>query len=263
MPSKGSEQPLIHSLRLLAEKSNKNQELKNAPLDFNFDNFISLHNASLMGNIELINLLLDGGADIAWWIPSIPNGMMLPWIRRSSKVFVGNYVKDPGTALHWAVRAGHSAAVKLLLERGAPIEAVRFRDPRSKHSRSGWTPLHEAADNGNEAIAAILLDHGADIEAGYWATATAIRTETALSLAKGKNRQHIAEFLCQNGAQVGQRRPLRDASGRGPLHLAVEAGHLGVVKLLVERGANINKAGKSHTLVVRFCLPLGHRIENF
>jgi len=139
MPSKGSEQPLIHSLRLLAEKRNKNQELKNYPLDFNFDNCISLHNASLMGNIELINLLLDGGADIAWWIPSIPNGMMLPWIRRSSKVFVGNYVKDPGTALHWAVRAGHR-----LKQFGfeTPDQSIREADgPPSTKQRTTETKL--------------------------------------------------------------------------------------------------------------------------
>ncbi|WZH42152.1 LOW QUALITY PROTEIN: Serine/threonine-protein phosphatase 6 regulatory ankyrin repeat subunit B [Fusarium acuminatum] len=52
---------------------------------------------------------------------------------------------------------GHRVVVKLLLERGAEVEA--------KDSKHGRTPLSWAAVNGHEATVKLLLDKGADVEA--------------------------------------------------------------------------------------------------
>ncbi|MBE3049891.1 ankyrin repeat domain-containing protein, partial [Candidatus Bathyarchaeota archaeon] len=53
-----------------------------------------------------------------------------------------------------AAENGHEAIVKLLLEKGAYIEAK---------DSSGWTPLLSAAENGHEAIVKLLLEKGAYI----------------------------------------------------------------------------------------------------
>ncbi|KAF4335972.1 ankyrin repeat-containing protein, partial [Fusarium beomiforme] len=60
------------------------------------------------------------------------------------------------TPLSWAARNGHEAVIKLLLGKGAEIEA--------KDNLYGQTPLSWAARNGHEAVVELLLDKGADIE---------------------------------------------------------------------------------------------------
>jgi ankyrin repeat protein len=58
-----------------------------------------------------------------------------------------------GTPLNSAASAGHAATVDLLLEAGADPDAVQ---------RGGWTPLHSAAHNGDARTVELLLAHSAD-----------------------------------------------------------------------------------------------------
>jgi ankyrin repeat protein len=60
------------------------------------------------------------------------------------------------TALHHAAKYGHVEVAKLLLDRGAKIEAKDIND---------LTPLHLAASNGYLEVDKLLFDRGADIEA--------------------------------------------------------------------------------------------------
>ena len=55
-------------------------------------------------------------------------------------------------ALYWAASEGHDEVVRLLLERGAEVDALRD---------SGWTPLTAAIYRGHEAVALILIEAGA------------------------------------------------------------------------------------------------------
>ncbi len=52
--------------------------------------------------------------------------------------------------------SGHDITVKLLLDRGAQIEAS---------NKDGLTALHWASSNGHDATVKLLLDRGAQIEA--------------------------------------------------------------------------------------------------
>lgn len=58
-----------------------------------------------------------------------------------------------GTPLHSASSGSHVEMVGVLVDAGA--------DPNARQS-GGWTPLHSAAQNGNAALVALLLGHGAD-----------------------------------------------------------------------------------------------------
>jgi len=56
-------------------------------------------------------------------------------------------------ALNWAAWYDRVPAIRLLLARGAAIDAA---------NHTGFTPLHHAAENGSKAAAAALLEAGAD-----------------------------------------------------------------------------------------------------
>jgi ankyrin repeat protein len=94
------------------------------------------------------------------------------------------------TALMWVAEFGHETVVRLLLEKGAGIEA------KDKH---GETALIKAAESGYEAVIQLLLEKGADIEAegGF--------KETALTKAARHGHKAVVRLLtplddsCKNG----------------------------------------------------------------
>ena len=60
------------------------------------------------------------------------------------------------TCLMTAARNGHLDICRLLIDKGAKVDA---------RGNCGWTPLHWAADQGHVEIVRLLCDHGADVEA--------------------------------------------------------------------------------------------------
>ncbi|KAH6681655.1 putative ankyrin repeat-containing protein [Halenospora varia] len=116
------------------------------------------------------------------------------------------------TPLLWAAENGHEAVVKLLLEKGAKLEAK---------DRSGQTPLLCAIENGHKAVVKLLLEKGADLEA------------------KGGSGQTPLLYAAENGHKAAVVKLLLEKGGYGqtPLLWAVENGHEAAVKLLLENGA--------------------------
>jgi uncharacterized protein len=56
--------------------------------------------------------------------------------------------------LNWAALTNHAAAVRILLDRGAPIEATNL---------TGFTALHHAAEAGSLEAAEVLIAQGANL----------------------------------------------------------------------------------------------------
>ncbi|KAJ3574514.1 hypothetical protein NPX13_g4340 [Xylaria arbuscula] len=144
-----------------------------------------LHIAAAWGNDELVNLLLNNGADINALSRMFCECMILP-----------NYHNAPlWTPLHIAMCRGHESTTRLLLSRGASIhlttrykgsDSARFTalhgacdvglfdaaraileegyqaDP-AVPDRNNMTPLAYAFVRGNWAIIDLLMEHGADI----------------------------------------------------------------------------------------------------
>lgn len=130
--------------------------------------------------------------------------------------------KDEHTPLHKATIEGHNKVVALLLQRGASTEVFDL---------SHETPLHKAANSGNEEAVRLLLKKSANAEA------TSGKKKTPLHAAAFSRRpsHEIVKLLLLKGAQI----EVTDNKGRTPLHDAAEQGNTAMVKLLLDRNANI------------------------
>lgn len=131
-----------------------------------------LHLAAARGHRELVEFLIDHGAEVG-----------------------GRPYSHPRTPLHCAAEQGHKDVVELLVARGADVNA----------GRGQWigtalapTPLHRAARQGHKEVVEILLQAGADVHAA--AGDPGLGVWTPLRMAKEYNHTEVAELLRQHGA---------------------------------------------------------------
>jgi ankyrin repeat protein len=198
-----------------------------------------LANAAAVGRIDIVQVLLDHGAD-----PSLPEEQYAP----------------RGRALYSAVFHGHYDIAKLLLERGAfpnpPVEssgdalwvAQELRPnkrieqlllsygarPTPGHTGEEWparalswlriSPLHEAARKGDVEEAKKLLEAGADLTARD----DHLRS-TPLAWAARFGQLEMVKFLLREGAP---KRLPEDPEWATPVAWATRRGHSEIAKLL-------------------------------
>lgn len=89
--------------------------------------------------------------------------------------------------LHAAAAGRHTEAAKLLIEHGAPVNA---------RQHGGWSPLHSAAQNGDIDLAKILIAAGAEVNV------RADNNQMPLDLALSKGHQAMVDLLESNGAKL-------------------------------------------------------------
>jgi ankyrin repeat protein len=199
-----------------------------------------LSNAAAAGRMDIVQLLLDHGAD-----PNLPEEQIAP----------------RGKALYSAVSRGHYEIAKLLLERGAfpnpPVESSgdalwwvseewrpdkRMEQlllsygatptkghtgedwPEEPHHWLGISPLHRAASRGDMPEAQNLLAAGADLTARD----DHLRS-TPLAWAAKFGQLEMVGFLLEQGAP---KRLPDDPEWATPLAWATRRGHQQVAKLL-------------------------------
>jgi uncharacterized protein len=102
------------------------------------------------------------------------------------------YSHDGWTALHLAAFFGHREVARLLLERGAEVNA------RSRNTTFGRenTPLHAAAANRRTEVARLLIEAGADVNARDRSGLT------PLALAAGTHNDLLMLDLLDKGARA-------------------------------------------------------------
>jgi len=183
----------------------------------------ALHMASLGGNVEMVQQLLNSGAATSLAIRDTKYGL---------------------TALHVAVLCGHAALVPLLAGCGGVAREVPNNgghtalylaadmnqaeathalldsgcDPWRKETQRGFTPLHIAAFKGSVAAAKELLQHTIVASAAglsYVQAVDASNGGSALHWAVIAGQYEMAAILLQAGAQPNG----RDKQGSTPLHL--------------------------------------------
>ena len=176
------------------------------------DYWTPLHVASYYGNVEVVRVLLDHGADL----------------EANAK---GDNGEKPLHSVSYGKYRSQEDGVRvaqLLLEHGADVNTRR---------RNHWTPLHVASYYGNLEVVRLLLDHGADLEANAEGDNGA-KPLHSLSCGKFKSQDgvRVAQLLLERGADVNTRRK----DHLTPLHLASRWGKLDIVQLLIHHGAEVN-----------------------
>ena len=127
------------------------------------------------------------------------------------------------TPLHCAVENNSTEAAKLLLERGAEIEARNTKNQ---------TPLHFASLNNSTEAAKLLLERGAEIEARD------VESRTPLHLAALNKSTEAAKLLLERGAEI----EAKDVDNRTPLEVSREVSENteAIIRLLTEHAANFS-----------------------
>ena len=186
------------------------------------------------------------------------------------------------TGLHTAARAGHTAAVQILLEHGA--------DPNAREAGDNTYPLHWAAAHGHLDTVRTLLDAGADVhgtgdvhELDVIGWATVYRAPGADPMAIDPSRVPLLSLLVARGARhhifsamsVGDLNLIRDVvdqnpdaldrrlsrfeKGQTPLHFALNRKRYDILDLLIDLGADLEAVDASHQTALGVAMLRGDR----
>jgi uncharacterized protein len=166
--------------------------------------------ACYVGAPELAPTLLRGRTPDAWEAAALGNVDALRSAIENDDDARVLRSSDGWTPLHLAAFFGHTDAVALLIDLGAPLEAHSTNATRN-------TPLHAAlAGATNPIIVRRLLFAGADIDA------RGAHNITPLHLAASRGDEDLCDLLIHRGAEIHAR--MED--GTTPAMLATARGHL-------------------------------------
>ncbi|KAL8788065.1 MAG: hypothetical protein Q9195_007479 [Heterodermia aff. obscurata] len=158
--------------------------------------------ASMNGNLEIVKILLDAGAD--------PNEPSILW---------GNWEWP----LHAAAQIGNIDVLQVLLEHGADVDVQAVED--------GFSAIHFAANNGHhDALRYLLVDHHANPELRIF------NGSLALHIAAYRGHPQCIGVCLEAELDVSS----QNSQGRTPLHWATEQGHKAAVEKLLTEGVDVN-----------------------
>jgi ankyrin repeat protein len=193
--------------------------------------------------VTIVQLLLDKGANIeatgginsrtALHLAVQNRNVRVTQLLLEKKPKLAKVDKDGYTALHLATQQSQDLIIQSLLDKGADIKATTGRE--------GRTALHLAILNGNTKAVQLLLDRKSDLEEKdkYGHTALLLAAQHSQDL------EAIAQLLLEKGANI---EATNGDEGRTALHLAAQHGHEQMVKLLLQKRADITaKDTSGHT----------------
>ena len=188
--------------------------------------------ASIYGHCEIVQVLIDNGADVNAVHPeSSMTSLHLACSNAQQPIVellldnnakVQSPDKDGMTALHYAAEAGIDGIVRLLLQKPVKLNQT---------GQMGWTPLHYAADRGHLTIVQQLVEKGCSINAFDSSGCT------PLYHAVGRGHEAVVRFLLEQKAATEAKEEF-GKTGKSPLHVAIQWRRESIARLLLAAGAN-------------------------
>lgn len=227
-------------------------------LDLDSTNMRVLHHASDRASEAIVRILLSAGADVhatgfKGWTPLHLEAIQDRSGSRSHTI--AELLLDASapleardakgrTPLSLASQYHFAAMTKLLLSRGANVDAVNHR---------GGTPLVELFSTGitEDTILLALLDEGADIDARDNAGLSALHHAVVLD----PEAPQLVGLLLQNGADVN----MRDGGDASALHKAAGRDNVRTVEMLVRQGADVNAEDEEGDTALEWAVLTGSR----
>ena len=256
--------PLMHAVILEQKRMVESLLACGAQVDATTSGWTALHKATDLGNLAIMQSLLNHNADIEAKAPFEHRPLLSNQDRIKA---LAPDQSDPTTPIDnkeiaWtpllrAASKGDEPAVRLLLDRGASVDArsptngtpllhaceslnfptvdlllMRNSDIHAQDNY-GWTPLHRALVNRtpktqDTSLLERLKAHNCDINA------RCNFKKTPLHLAVEKSDGHAVGFFLRNRGDI----EARDAAEQTPLHTAITCRLEPMVRLLLDQGAD-------------------------
>jgi len=195
-----------------ATEKNQTEALKyllsiGADIGIEYDSTPLLETACLLGNLEVVKLLVENGTNIDG-----KNG--------------------EGRPLNLAAYYGNTEIVEYLIENGVNVNAVAVSTDDEKAGLTGSSALMRATYKGNLDIIKLLVENGADLEYQY----EQVDNDTVLITAAERGSRNIVEYFIQKGSDINY----QNQKGKTALIKAVEKNNADNVKVLLKYGADIS-----------------------
>ncbi|KAG2001188.1 hypothetical protein GB937_010426 [Aspergillus fischeri] len=196
----------------------------------------ALPKAAKYGHERIVKLLIKEGVLTE---PGSNIGQALAWSARNGHLgVVKRLIKGgadinkfdgqvDGTALTLAAASGRNDVVEYLLRKGANVQ---------DDNNCGYYALYEAARNGDLDMVEALVNHRAQLDA---VAPNSRDGNTALLIAVERGHGNVVDFLLRKGANVY----CRNRKGHSALHIAARKGNLNIAKALINHGDIIGAIG--------------------
>ena len=226
------------------------------------------HEAAEVGDIKRLKALLDKDPDLinAKDDSGIQPLHMAAWEGQDEAVTLNIAARDSGdwTALHFAARDGHTATCRLLLERGADrsarndVSRTPLRTARTDEVRDVLLNFHPVRPGVEPFMASVLAGDAKEVglqldKNPKWLDAKDASGSTATMVAAKENHIAVLKLLIERGADVKATPP---DGFQSALYLASSGGHVEAVELLLEHHAQLHPTSLEQSQPSMLATPL-------
>lgn len=198
----------------------------------NYETHTPLMIAALLGNREIVEMLLAAGADVDARRDDRRTALLL----LCSETSIGGL---DGLSISYDQEGTRTSIASLLLQNGADVNAT---------DSVGNTPIILAAAGNHTALVQLLLDNGANVNAKDK------HNKAALGVAAYYGYCDPMELLIAHNCDVNA----QDEWGWSALMRAADRGHLEAVKLLLAHNADVNAKSNEGNTALAWATDSGH-----